>query len=262
MSILLIVPIALGWFAGWIVNYLSDVLPVTRRFSQPTCPHCQSPYSLKGYLLFQPCPNGHARGIRPWIVQAAMIAASLYAWIQPPSKPGFILGFLLIVYFGVVVVIDLEHRLILHPTSVAGALLALVVGVISHGWLPSLQGGLAGFLIMFAFYLLGVWFTRVRAKRLAARGIQADDEEALGAGDVILVTVLGFLVGWPLVWLCILISILLGGIVSLFTIIALFITRGYEKNALMLFIPYGPYFIVSAYLITFFPRFVAAFVPG
>lgn len=262
MSILLIIPTLLGWLAGWIVNYISDVLPITRRFSQPTCPECNASYALKEYLLFQRCANGHSRGIRPWIVQVALVAASIYVWLQPPTKLGFALSFLLLIYFAIVIVIDMEHRLILHLTSIVGAVLAFALGFLSHGLIPTLLGGLAGFLIMMAFYLLGVLFTRMRVKRLEANGQQNDDEEALGAGDVILVTILGFLVGWPLIWFMILFSILLGGIVSFLLVVVLLITRKYEKNALMMFIPYGPYFVISAFLMVFFPRFLALLVPG
>ncbi len=97
---------------------------------------------------------------------------------------------------------------------------------------------------------------------MKAQGQEADEEEALGAGDVILVTILGFLVGWPLVWFLILLSILLGGFVSLLLVVGLLVTRKYEKNALMMFIPYGPYFITGAFLIVFIPRFLAYLVPG
>ena len=41
----------------------------------------------------------------------------------------------------------------------------------------------------------------------------------------------------------------------------LFATRQYQKNALMIFIPYGPYFIISAFLIIYFPRLLAALLP-
>ena len=41
MNILtLLLPVFLGLLGGYIVNYISDVLPMTRRFSQPTCPNC------------------------------------------------------------------------------------------------------------------------------------------------------------------------------------------------------------------------------
>jgi len=168
----------------------------------------------------------------------------------------------LIIYFGVVIVIDMEHRLILHPTSLFGSVLALGLGIISHGLIPTLSGGLGGFLIMMAFYAMGMLFTRFRAKRMAAQGKEADDEEALGAGDVILVTILGFLVGWPLIWFSILLSLLLGGMFSFFFLVGLFLLRKYEENSLMMFIPYGPYFVISAFLITYFPHSIAAIVPG
>ena len=200
--------------------------------------------------------------MRVWVVQFIILAASVYTWVKPPSKIGYFLGLLLIIYFGVIFVIDVEHRLILHPTSVIGALLALIVGTVAHGIVPTLLGGLGGLLIMLAFYGFGVLFTRIRTKRLLAIGQEPDDEEALGAGDVILVTILGFIVGWPLIWLCLLYGILLGGLVSIFIILWLVVRGKYSAGALMTFIPYGPYFITTAALIVFFPKFLAIIVPG
>lgn len=257
-----IIPILLGWLAGWLVNYLSDVLPITRHFTAPVCLQCGANHSVKAYLLFQRCPNGHQRSYRVWIVQIALIALSLYIYFQPPAKIGYWLGLLLLIYFALVFVIDMEHRLILHPTSIFGSILAFGLGTLSHGLIPTLWGGLAGFLIMLAFYYFGVLFARYRAKRMEAQGLEADDEESLGAGDVILVTVLGFLVGWPLIWFCILVSILLGGIISFLLVIGLILTRRYDANALMMFIPYGPYFILGAGLIVFFPAFLRTMLPN
>lgn len=262
MSILLIIPIFIGWLAGYLVNYLADVLPITRSFSQPTCNKCESPFTWKQYLLFTPCENGHPRSVRTWIVQICMTALSVYVWINPPSKIGYILGFILIIYFGVVFAIDMEHRLILHPTSIFGSILGLIIGWLKWGLIPTLIGGLGGLIIMLGFYYFGVLFARIRAKRMLAKGQEADDEEALGAGDVILVTILGFLLGWPLIWFGLVFGILFGGMISLIIILGLIVTRKYETNALMLFIPYGPYFITSAFLILYFPKFVQLFVPG
>lgn len=262
MSITLIVPILLGCIAGYLVNYIADVLPFTRRLSHPACQQCNTAFAWKDYLTFRSCANGHSRKIRPWFVMASILTASVYTWINPPSKIGYLLGIILIIYFGVVFVIDMEHRLILHPTSIFGALLGLIVGTVSHGIRDTLLGGLGGLLIMLAFYYFGVLFSRMRTKRLLAMGQEADDEEALGAGDVILVTVLGLILGWPLIWFGLLFGILLGGFFSLLLILWLVITRKYEKNALMLFIPYGPYFIISAFMIVYFPKFIQMIVPG
>jgi len=262
MSITLILPIILGWLAGLIINYLSDVLPGTRTFSQPVCLECGAAYSWKDYLLFRACQNGHARATRLWIVQAIILAISVYTWLLPPAKIGYFLGMILVTYFGLIFTIDMEHRLILHPTSLFGSLLALIVGLVSHGLRPTLLGGLSGLLIMLGFYYFGVLFAKIRTKRMLAMGQEADDEEALGAGDVILVTILGFILGWPLIWFGLVFGILLGGLVSLLLIFWLVISRKYEKNALMLFIPYGPYFITSTFLMIYFPSFIEKIVPG
>jgi len=261
MSTTLIVSIIFGLFAGWLVNYFADVLPFTRRFSQPSCPECNAPFTWQDYLFFRACQNGHPRKARLWIVQIIILAASVYTWVKPPAKLGYFLGLILILYFGVIFVIDLEHRLILHPTSIFGAFLGLIVGTVAHGISATLLGGLGGLLIMLVFYGLGVLFARIRTKRLLAMGQEADDEEALGSGDVILVTILGFIVGWPLIWLCLLYGILLGGLVSLFIILWLVVSGKYQKNALMTFIPYGPYFIITAALIIYFPKLLALIVP-
>lgn len=258
----LIIPALTGWLIGLAVNYLADALPITRRLSPPVCLQCDETLTWREYILLRACKNGHPRRARFWAVQAAMLAVSLYVWSQPPAKLGFWLSVPVLAYFGVVFVIDLEHRLILHPTSVFGALLALIVGLISNGLLPTLLGGVSGFLIMVVFYYFGVLFARLRARRMRALGQEADDEEALGAGDVILVTILGLMLGWPLIGFGLLVGILLGGAVSLLTVFWLILARRYGQNALMVFIPYGPYFIASAFLIIFAPKFLQMFLPA
>lgn len=157
--------------------------------------------------------------------------------------------------------IDMEHRLILHPTSLFGVVLGLVVGVLTNGLIPTLLGGLGGFVIMVVFYLFGILVAKIRARRMLSQGQDADEEEALGAGDVILAAILGFMLGWPLIWFGLLLGILLGGLFSLVLVIWLLASGKYGKNVLNVFIPYGPYFLTSAYLIIFFPKLVQLIVP-
>jgi Flp pilus assembly protein protease CpaA len=252
----------LGWFAGQLVNYLSDVLPVTRKLSQPVCLQCGAAFSWMDYFLLRACQNEHARKTRARIVQIILPAISIFTWLQPPAKIGYPLGLIVAAYFGVIFTIDMEHRLILHPTSLFGSFLALTVGLVTHGLKPTLTGGLSGLLIMLVFYYMGVLFSRIRTKRMLAMGKEADDEEALGAGDVILVTIIGLMLGWPLIWFSLLFGILFGGFVSFFLVAWLLITKKYDKNSLMIFIPYGPYFITSAFLIIYFPGFIEKIVPG
>lgn len=262
MNVTLLIPIALGWIAGLFINYVSDVLPHTRRFSQPVCPHCQAPFSWKDYLMLRSCQScGKPRSFRTWLVQILTVAGFVYFWLFPSERLGIPLTMIVLIYFAIITVIDLEHRLILHPTSLAGAVLGLIVGTFIYskrytllGSLGmSFLGGVIGFGIMFLFYQLGTLVARYRARRMRAAGQADDEEEALGGGDVYLAGVLGLMLG-PAIVSALAYGILLGGLVSFLFIIALLVRRRYSNDALMTFIPYGPYFIIGAFYLLFFIR--------
>ena len=261
MNAILMIPLLLGWVAGLLVNYLSDVLPVTRRFSQPACPNCRAPYRWIEYLTFRACSScGRKRSLRTWLVLILGVASYLYFWLSPPKALGFALAAILLVYFGLITVIDLEHRLILHPTSLVGAVLGLGIGTfvqnkIHQGWIQglgySILGGIVGFGILLILYQFGALVTRMRARRMRTAGQTTDDEEALGGGDVYLAGVLGLLLGWPFILNGILLAVLIGGAVSILFLIALLVRRRYSSEALMTFIPYGPYFVLSAFILLY-----------
>jgi leader peptidase (prepilin peptidase)/N-methyltransferase len=260
MDITIIIPIFLGWVGGLFINYIADVLPYTRTLTQPTCPHCQTQFSWVDYLTLRGCRScGQRRFLRTWLVQILTVAAFVYFWLYPSKALGIPLGMLVLIYFGIITVIDLEHRLILHPTSIAGAVLGLIVGTYIHSRIndngiligigKSLLGGLVGFGVMFLLYQLGALVARYRARRM-----QVDDgEEALGGGDVYLAGVLGLMLGWDFIGIALAWGIILGGIVSFLFIVALLVRRRYSNAALMTFIPYGPCFIIGASLLLFHP---------
>ena len=260
MNVTLLIPIVVGWIAGLFINYLSDVLPLTRRFSQPVCGRCQAPFSWSDYLTLRACRNcGKARSLRTWLVQILTPAAFVYFWLFPSERLGIPLTMVVLIYFGIITIIDLEHRLILHPTSLAGAGLGLIVGTFIYskkytllGSLgQSLLGGVIGFGIMFILYQLGTLVARYRARRMQAAGQADDEEEALGGGDVYLAGVLGLMLG-PAIVSALAYGIILGGLVSILFIAAMLVRRRYSSDALMTFIPYGPYFILGAFYLLFF----------
>jgi leader peptidase (prepilin peptidase)/N-methyltransferase len=262
MDVSIIIPVMLGWLAGWFVNYAADVLPNTRRFSRPACPHCQTPFTWADYLMLRACRScGKGRRLRTWLVQILAVASFVYFWLFPSNALGFWLGALVLIYFGVIMVIDLEHRLILHPTSLFGAVLGLTVGTYIYSTLlklgflasigASLLGGLIGFGVMFLLYQFGTLVARFRARRMKAAGQADDDEEALGGGDVYLLGILGLMVGNQLILNVLAWGVLLGGLVSLLFVAAVLVRRRYSNNALMTFIPYGPYFILAAFYTLF-----------
>jgi leader peptidase (prepilin peptidase)/N-methyltransferase len=240
MTIALLLPLLLGWFSGWLVNYLTDVLPTSRRLTRPACPKCHKPHRWSTYLLLRPCAKcGQKRGWRAPVVQAVMTVTPALLWTFPRQGFPFSLAFLLLIYLAVVLIIDLEHRLILHPVSLVGAILGAVIGIWTHGVVATLIGGAAGFGIMLVFYYLGEWYVRFMAKR---KGIKTD-EVALGFGDVNLSGILGLLLGWPGISFGLLFAVFVGGLVSLTIILGMVITKKYQVFTA---IPYAPFLILSA----------------
>ena len=235
----LFIPVILGLVAGYLVNYVSDVLPYTRRLSQPTCPSCGKPFTWKEYVLLQACKScGHKRKARTFYVLLALLASTVYIWLVPSGQINFLLAYILLAYLGVVFVIDFEHRLIMHPVSYIGAVLGLVIGIFAHGLVPTLLGGAFGFGSMLLLYYLGEAFTRYMSKR---RG-EVIDEVALGFGDVNLCGVTGLLLGWPVILAGLLFTIFAGGVGSLLVIGYLLLRKRYNAFTP---IPYAPFLILS-----------------
>ncbi|MEE8355787.1 MAG: A24 family peptidase, partial [Anaerolineales bacterium] len=147
-----------------------------------------------------------------------------------------------LLYFSLVTVIDIQHRLILHPVSMTGAVLGLIYGSLNgsldHGFEQTIIGGVAGFGIMLVFYFLGELFVRILSK---SRG-ENIEEVALGFGDVNLAGVIGLLLGWPGIVLGIFLAILIGGIVSG---IFLLMQKLQKKYNAFQALPYGPFLVLS-----------------
>jgi prepilin signal peptidase PulO-like enzyme (type II secretory pathway) len=246
-----IATLVLGWACGALINYLADVLPYRRRLVTPFCLACQLRQPLRNYFLW-PRRCGvcdQTRSKRTWVVELLAALITLWLWNAPPPGVGFWGGLVLLIYFGVVIVIDIEYRLILHPVSMAGAVLGLVIGVWLHGFVGALIGGVVGFGLMYAFYYLGAIFGKWMARR---RGMEIE-EEALGFGDVNLSGVLGLMLGFPGILTGLIFGIVLGGFFSVFYILFTVVTRRYQA---MMAIPYGPFLIGGAIIMLFFSNFL------
>ena len=66
---------------------------------------------------------------------------------------------------------------------------------------------------------------------------------ALGFGDVNLSGILGLLLGWPAITVGLLFAVLAGGLISLFIILGMLVTKKYKAFTA---IPYAPFLILSA----------------
>ena len=245
MSPTLIIAVITGFAASFLVNYLADVLPFTRRFGPPICVHCGETITWPNFILGKRCSScGKTRPARFWVLLAFLTGGAIWLWVRPVPRFGFAIGFLVLVYLALIATIDIEHRLILHPTSWFGAVLGFGVGYWLHGLWPTLVGGLSGYLVMLGLYYLGAWFARGVAKM---RG-EPLEEVALGFGDVNLSGILGLLLGWPGIVAGLVLAILMGGLVSLLFILGQVVMRKYQP---FLAIPYAPFLILGAIVLLY-----------
>lgn len=237
----------LGWLAGAGINLLADQLPIERRIGRPVCWSCQSKLNWLRFLFLEDCDQcGAKRTARSLYVQWVVSIAFMLIGFWKPERMLGIEAMLLVAFFCLVLVIDLEHRLILHPVSLTGAAIGLVIGLRLHGPVSTLIGGTTGFIIMLALYYLGELFARVMAKR---RG-EPIDEVALGFGDVNLSGVLGLLLGWPGITVGLLVAILAGGLVSAVILARMLLRKDYQAFTAL---PYAPFLILAGAILLFRP---------
>ena len=237
---MLIINIIVGGLVGILINYLSDVLPVSRRFTRPVCASCSHPYSIREYLTFKKCSQcGTNRSKRSFIVLVTAIVICILLKYFPFSTLSFWVTLPVLIFLGVIAVVDIEHRVVLIETSIFGFVLLLIYGIILHGLFRSIAGGLVGFLITILFYLLGIAYVKIAGKLKH----QVIDEVAFGFGDVLAGTFLGLLLGWPSVFGAIIIAIFTFGAYSLIYIVVLLKSKRY--NAFSTALAFTPFLILG-----------------
>lgn len=218
----------IGFGLGGLVCYLADVLPTQRRLAKPVW----LPFSFAKFFDYLKLPRNAA------VLFLLTLLAVLLFVFPVNAFPGYQL-LLVGAYFALVIVIDIEHRLVLHMVSLGGALLLGAIGLQWVGFTRVLLGGAAGFGIMLALYLLGDWLGRLLA-RLRGRAWQ---DTALGFGDVTISGVIGVLLGWPSVLSALFFGVLFAGAFSLLYLIWAMAQRSYTP---MMSIAYAPFLCLGA----------------
>jgi leader peptidase (prepilin peptidase)/N-methyltransferase len=149
----------------------------------------------------------------PWIIQPAinLVIYSIY-----------------IAILILIIVIDLEHRLILHVVTFPATAFALIASIplTDNNLRLALTGAAVGFLFFFTAYLIGNKFFGAGA---------------LGFGDVTLSMTMGAMLGLQRILFALVLGILLAGIWGLFAII----TGRLDRRS---YFPYGPFLAVAGLL--------------
>ncbi len=226
--------VLLGLLVGGLVNQLGCDLPARRRLTCPHCPYCGQVRSwwqwlaLPAYLIGRiNCPScGAPIRLRHPLVEIGLAVAYGYLWIVFGSSVELGLYLIYSTIFALILITDIERRLILNVVMYPAILFAAAAGFFTPGmtWWSALAGGATGFALFLAAALVG--------NALFGSG-------ALGGGDVKLAAFIGLITGFPLVIEALVLGTLIGGVVSL----VLLITRVRSRRDA---IPYGPFLIAGA----------------
>ncbi len=237
-----------GWLCGSGLNFWIDWLLASRTKTGVICVNCGQKRNWIDYLWVRPCSQcGQARSSRDWALQIGLTILLPVLWAFPPRFFGFWIALPYMLYFALVLTMDIEHRVILHEVSILGAVLAIPLGLYWNGWLKTLLGGASGFGIMLALYGFGLLFNKALSRR---RG-EPIEEVALGFGDVNLSGVLGILLGWPKIGLSLFFSVMAGGV---FSGLYLLITALIRKYRAFSAFPYAPFLVLSAVVLMYLAK--------
>ncbi|MBI9049548.1 MAG: prepilin peptidase [Anaerolineaceae bacterium] len=210
----------------------------------PYCHQCYQQRSWGDYLAAKKCV--HCQEHPPkrfWVVLLNLPAAFLILTIFPVLEFRIVDMFLLLTFYLIVFIMDVEHRVILFPITVAGILFGIYFGLSYHSFVSTLIGALVGGGIMLLFYWIGILYIQYVRKT----SDPDMNEVALGFGDVSLSFILGLILGWPGILGGLFFGILLGGIISGVLLLFKFLTKKYAPNDLIL--PYAPFLIIGAFII-------------
>lgn len=226
--------IFLGLLVGGLVNQLGSDLPARRSLTPPHCPYCGRvrPWwqwlSLPAHLVGRSgCPScGAPISLRHPLVEIGLAVAYGYLWIvfEPSVKLAFY--FLYSAIFALILITDIERRLILNVVMYPAIVIALIANFVTRElvwWSPPLGGAIG-----FAFFL-----------GAALVGNALFGSGALGEGDVSLAAFVGIITGFPLVIEALILTIVIGAAASFILLVTG--VRGLHDH-----VPYGPFLVAGA----------------
>jgi leader peptidase (prepilin peptidase)/N-methyltransferase len=220
----------IGLLVAIIINVLADDLPLRIRPLPPHCPRCahiHKPVHWLG-LLRRHCPAcGHP--VRPRVIWVEVGTAVLFALLPSliPEPRNLIVNSFYIAVLILVIVIDLEHKLILNVVTLPVTAVALAASLIvtrdQNTILLAVTGAILGLIIAYIMYGFGTLVFGAGA---------------FGYGDVKLAMAMGAMMGLHRIPFALIIGIILGGVISLLLLVTRLVSR---RDAL----PYGQYLAIG-----------------
>lgn len=187
------------------------------------------------------------------LLTAFLMALTVYAtWNDPNvSDAQLILWLVYMFVFALIIVIDIEHKLILFVVVIPAA----IIGLLDAYFIPAahpphlrdaLYGAALGFGVFFLMYNGGFIFTYIMGKM---RG-EDINEIAFGYGDVMMATLSGIILGWQALIFAMFITVFLGAFGAMIYLVSRNVLG--QKYSAYTALPYGPYIVVGTIAIMLF----------
>jgi prepilin signal peptidase PulO-like enzyme (type II secretory pathway) len=230
----------LGLIAGALASHVAEAAMTKRSLSRPTCPFCTAPYAPAQWSATLALVVGRGRcGACDQYFRWPRLIGELFTALSWGLLVGLhglhlrvIFAMLAVIPLTMIMVTDLETKRVPNAIMLPAIAVILVVGTVFGPALPELTtwewwrapaGALVAFVILRVFVTVGVAFF---------------GPGAMGEGDITLATYTGAVVGFPLIFISLLLMITFGGIGATGVLIA-------RKGSLKTAIPYGPFIILG-----------------
>jgi leader peptidase (prepilin peptidase)/N-methyltransferase len=260
---MIVLLVAMGLLTGAFLNLCADSLPAARNLRLPTCSYCGQTRPAVAWNAILAYTVGRYRcpfctapiSVRHVLVEVAVTLLYVLVWLQS----GTTITTLLHIAYGailiLVLVIDIEHRLILHVVMLPAILLAMLGALVNpavNSPRRALLGGAIGLIATLMLYAFGALFGWL-VDRLREEPI---GQPAFGFGDVTLTTFIGLTVGVPEILLALMIGVLSAGLFAA----GYLAVRGLLQKRYTLFtaIPYGPFLILGGAIMLYYGQQVVA----
>jgi leader peptidase (prepilin peptidase)/N-methyltransferase len=239
----------LGLVAGVTINTLADDWPLRRPPRRPRCLQCGQPYeglawmAIGRYLARRGrCPECGHFARRHLLVEVGLTLGLMPLPLLIGRWPDAAVYAFYLAVLVLIIVTDVEHRLILHKVTLPATLLAFLGSlVVADNSLPlALAGAGLGFLFFLSAFWLGQW--------LFGPG-------ALGFGDVTLAMTMGAMLGLHRVVFALVLAIILGALAGL---ILLASGRKGRRSTFA----YGPFLALAAMVMLIWGNQVVAWYTG
>jgi len=241
--LLLLLGLAWGAVLNWFAGSITEEGEV--RLGAPSCRKCgarlpaKSLVPLLGYFMTGGRCPGCREAIPARVPVVEAVTGILFAALFLKYGLSWELVILLAYSSALIIlfVTDLEHfilpNMVTYPALVMVALVALAV-TLAHYWLPwELFFAGSGFMALFNNFFLCALAGGICGALLLFLVVVLS-KGGMGMGDVLLAGLLGLMVGFPLVFIALFLSILAGGIIA-----AALLISGRKKRREML--PFGPF---------------------